>query len=141
MAKTESRTEQRESLIAQLKTVEQRARSVEEQFADAVKQYAPPAIRNSVADDLAVQIKSFAELPTQELDAMVSEAEAKIAQLKRECQQVRDVYTKHTTRIAEALKQIQHDVDHGIEAVKALQEQLAATAEPPPFPLGPKDVA
>src|SRR5262245_10797886 len=64
--------------------------------------YAPPAVREAREDreeKVLAQVQKFGDLPTQELDNIVTAAEQELAALKADAQAVRDLYQKHTTRI------------------------------------------
>lgn len=89
--------------------------------------YAPPDLRE---DPTLQQIKSFGELPTKEIDEIIATAESELATLKRDAQAVRDMYVKHTTRIASDIKRLQEGVKLSMETMKNLRQQCAALDSP-----------
>lgn len=84
--------------------------------------YAPPAIREESVFD---QIKSFGELPTRELDEIVSAAEDEIAALKREAQDLRDMYVRNSVRIASGIRRLQKGVKLSMETMHTLRTQCS----------------
>ena len=91
--------------------------------------YAPPRVREE-SQVLVKQVETFGELPTKELDDIVAAAEAEIAALKRDAQAVRDMYVKHTQRIAADIKRLQEGVRLSMDTMKALREQCVKLDEP-----------
>jgi hypothetical protein len=87
--------------------------------------FAPPAIRNGVAgDEPAIhQITSFGELPTKEIDEIISAAEAEVEELKRTAQMVRNMYTKCTNRIAADVRRLREGVRLSMQTMETLREQ------------------
>jgi hypothetical protein len=99
----------------------------------SARAYAPPAIRNAQAGEaVIVQVKSFSELITKELDDMIAAAKAEIAELEAECQATRDDYVRHTTRISKDIKRLEDGVRLSIETVRLLHEQVRKLDEPLP---------
>lgn len=99
---------------------------------DARIDYAPPAVRQQQLESSVVQVKSFGELPTKEIDEMIAKAKADIAKLEEKGQAVRDVYVKHTGQIMEAIKTLQETVQLGMKTLDQLNEQCTALANPAP---------
>lgn len=99
----------------------------------SVKAFAPPQIRG--LDQPARTVKTFAELLTRELDDIVAAAEAQIADLKREAQGVRDMYTTYTDGIAEDIKRLQEGVALSMKTMLSLREQCAALNATPKAPI------
>lgn len=97
-------------------------------------EYAPLAVRERELEMLPIkQVLTFGELPTKELDDIVAAVEAELAALKKEAQVVRDLYVKHTTRIADDMKRLQEGVRLSMETIKTLHNQcikLNEQAEP-----------
>jgi hypothetical protein len=85
--------------------------------------YAPPVIRG---DDTVKEIRTFGALPTTELDEIVSAAKAEIASLEADAQAVRDLYVKHTERIAAGIKRLREGVRLSMDTMKQLREQCEA---------------
>ena len=93
--------------------------------APAVEHYAPkPPV------EPAHQIRTFGELPTRELDDIIAAAEAEIALLKKDAQAIRDMYVKHTNRIADDIRRLQEGVRLSMETMKQLRDQCTALDEP-----------
>lgn len=86
--------------------------------------YAPPAVRED-QQVLVSQVMKFGDLPTKELDEIIAAAEAEIASLKRDAQAVRDMYVKHTNRIAADIRRLQEGVKLSMDTMKTLREQCA----------------
>ena len=87
--------------------------------APAVEHYAPkPPI------DPVHQIRTFGELPMRELDDIIAAAEAEIALLKKDAQAIRDMYVKHTNRIADDIRRL----DEGVRLSMETMKQLATNA-------------
>jgi uncharacterized small protein (DUF1192 family) len=102
-----------------------------EEIESSARNYAPPAIRNSKPEETAiVQVKSFSDLVTKELDDTIAAAEAEIASLKAECQAVRDVYVRHTNRITTEIKRLREGVRMSMETIKTCHEQILKLDEP-----------
>ena len=105
------------------------ARKIEEDYPQesespptSPRDYAPPALRGAPTPPME-QVKTFAELPTKELDEIVTAAEAEIAELKRDAQAVRDMYTKHTQRITADIERLREGVRLSMETMEALRVQ------------------
>jgi hypothetical protein len=88
----------------------------------APSDYGPPEVR---ADTSFKQILSFGELPTREIDELLSRVEAELAELKNDAQAVRDLYTKHTSRIAADIQRLQEEVRLSMQTMKTLRQQCA----------------
>jgi hypothetical protein len=95
----------------------------------SARAYAPPAIRND-QEAAITQVKTFGELPTRELDAIIAAAKGEIAALELDCQAIRDMYIKHTTRVAGDIKRLQDGVKAAMETMRVLREQCAQLDEP-----------
>lgn len=98
------------------------------------EEYAPRSLRNQLGQQSnlpVTQIMSFGELPTKELDEIVAAAEAEIARLKADAQAVRDLYTKHTSRIAADIKRLQEGVRLSMKTMEALRAQCIQLDQPP----------
>jgi hypothetical protein len=85
-----------------------------------VAQFAPPDQR---PDPTVEQVLRFADLPTKELDDIISAAELEIAALKADAQIIRDAYTKHTARVAEDVKRLREEVKLSMELMRSLRSQ------------------
>lgn len=101
-------------------------------------EYAPPHVRDlygnvpAAAEPAIDQVERFGALPTKEIDEIVAAAEAEIANLKRDAQAVRDLYVKHTSRIAADIKRLREGVSLSMEMMGKLREQcIALDAQPP----------
>jgi aspartate ammonia-lyase len=90
--------------------------------------YAPPAIRNGVlGDEQALrQIASFGELPTKEIDEIMSAAVAEIEELKRTCQLVRNLYVKAVDQVTADAKRLREGVRLSMKTLETLREQCLA---------------
>lgn len=75
-------------------------------------------------------VKTFGELPTKEIDDLIEAAENEIAELKREAQGVRNLYTEYTTRITEDIKRLQTGVAASLKTMQELREHCAKLNEP-----------
>lgn len=75
-------------------------------------------------------VKTFGELPTKEIDDLIEAAENEIAELKREAQGVRNLYTEYTTRITEDIKRLQLGVAASLKTMQELREHCAKLNEP-----------
>jgi hypothetical protein len=95
-----------------------RPRFQEQRKEPSIEDYAP---RKQL--EPAMQIKSFGDLPTKELDEIISAAEAEIAALKLDAQAIRDTYVKNTNRIIADIKRLQEGVRMSMETMKQLREQ------------------
>ena len=84
-------------------------------------QFAPPGMRG--LEEPVRQVKTFGELPTAEIDDMIASAEANIAELKNQAQQVRDIYVRYTNKIVEDINRLQQGVKLSMDALKTLGEQ------------------
>jgi hypothetical protein len=104
--------------------------------------YAPPRIREVSREEVYAangpesaevvidKVESFGALPTKEIDEIVSAAEAEIANLKRDAQAVRDLYSRHTARIAADVKRLREGVRLSMEMMGQLREQCIALDQP-----------
>lgn len=79
--------------------------------------YAPPALREPVIE----QVQNFGELPTKEIDEMISSLEDEIAALKREAQGIRDIYMQNVTRITSDIRRLAEGVRFSMEAMNTLR--------------------
>ena len=78
----------------------------DEHFAEVLK-YAPPDKR---PDPTVEQILRFADLPTKELDDIISAAELELTALKSDAQIIRHSYVKHTARVAQDVQRLRDEV-------------------------------
>jgi len=88
--------------------------------------YAPPAVRDRQEEPVADQVKSFGELPTTELDEIVAAAEAEVAALKADAQTIRDLYVKHTSRVARDIDRLREGIKISMTTLQTLREQVVA---------------
>ena len=88
--------------------------------------YAPPVTRNKQEEPVADQVKSFGELPTRELDEIVASAEAEIAALKADAQSIRDMYVKHTMRVAQDIERLREGIKLSMTTLHTLRTQVGA---------------
>lgn len=100
------------------------AKEILSESTSAVVSYAPPKFRED-QQLLVKQIETFGQLPTKELDEIVTAAENQLARLKDEAQVIRDMYVKHTTRVAADIKRLQEGIKLSLETMKNLREQCA----------------
>jgi len=75
-------------------------------------------------EPMADQVKSFGELPTRELDQIVSAAEAEIAALKLDAQAIRDMYVKHTNRVAADIDRLREGIKVSMVTLNTLRQQI-----------------
>lgn len=94
--------------------------------------YAPRAYRDHFVQDAAIQhVTSFGGLPTSEIDEVLKAAKSEVARLEEECQAVRDIYVKHTTRIIEDIKRLQEGVKLSMQTMENLRAQCLQLDQPP----------
>lgn len=121
---------QRDHVIDMHRIAQEIGEEVDEITGRGPDEYAPPALRDRMAENVAVQqVTSFGALPTRELDELVSAAEDEIVALKREAQVVRDLYVKHTSRIAADIKRLQEGVKLSMRTMEKLREQCSQLDE------------
>jgi hypothetical protein len=103
-----------------------------EETTAVVQEFAP---KNHVPPDAPVieHIARFGELPTKEIDDVIAAAEAEIADLKRDAQAVRDLYSKYTAKLIEDTKRLREGVRLSMETMKQLRDQCQALDDPPKF--------
>jgi hypothetical protein len=90
--------------------------------------YAPPAVRNGpLGDEQALrQIASFGELPTKEIDEIISAAVAEVEELQRTGQLVRNLYVKAVDQLTADAKRLREGVRLSMKTLEALREQCIA---------------
>ena len=94
-------------------------------------EYAQPHHRDAVngpesAEVVIDQVETFGALRTKELDEIVAGADAEITQLKKDAQAVRDMFVKHTNRIADDIGKLREGVRLSMEMMGKLREQCLA---------------
>lgn len=107
---------------------------------DKPSNYAPLAKRQAMEAPMK-QVLTFGDLPTKEIDELISRTKQNIAQLEQDAQAVRDIYVKHTTRIIEEMKALDERVQLSMATLRDLKEQCSnqATKLPPPAEEEPAD--
>lgn len=107
---------------------------------DKPTNYAPLANRKAMETPMK-QVLTFGDLPTKEIDDLISRTKQNIAQLEQDAQAVRDIYVKHTTRIVEELKALDERVQLSMSTLRSLKEQCSNQIAklPPPEEEEPVD--
>lgn len=109
---------------------------LEPEAANAIAAYGPPEVRRNAVpheEPTIKQVAQFAELPTKEIDEIITAAKQEIEELERNAQKVRDLYMRATDRITADIRRLREGVRLSMGTLQQLRDHCTQlNVEPMP---------
>lgn len=94
-------------------------------------EYVPPKNRTAEMGRITVKaVNSFAELPTSELDGLISGLESKLAEIKNRAAAIKSDYMARTTELREAVERLNKACLHGESKMNEIHTGLNDIYQP-----------